>query len=421
MLIPLSLSAELEFSTGGEPWAEYEPAYTATEKQVALIPFWNDQEDIVIQFGEELYSAIIEMGFHPVLIDMDNLPADVPRGGFPPFMHPGPSVVGGAPLALTGDVFFNEFSDRWHLRLYLWRGVESRPVSDELVAVNIEAFAMVLPFVLDWIFTWREILPPDPPPPMAEYNFLYVGFRMGWAPQLFSPLWGSDNFRMYLGNFNYMAVSFNIRFLDFQFHNFRLLGFRYPTLWPNYFLGLQLEYIAMWDASHAALTMKLPALLRLTALNTDETRSFSLFGGAYLFLPFGESQRIQFGHVSENVLWGYTAGFSLGRSLGPGTLHKGLRWSGDMFSSARKTVTDDALHHHFNRQTFTLFVGYEMGFLGDIEERVRRTWGRVRDRIRPRREDTGDRQYTTTEVPHAWDTHEYTYAEQDEHYGQDLF
>lgn len=340
------------------------------DRRVALVPFWGENNEIIAQFGEELYIALSETIFSPEWVDMDNLPPSFPPGGLPPHMNPGPMLARDAPFAITGHVSFNSTTKQWHLRLYLWLVPEDRILlTDELVAFDREAVHMILPFMLRWLFsrvpTERppEPLPPPPtpippslpppiplpPPPTPEPPFLvYVGLQVAGNMQMFVPIWGTEDNNINLENAS-AAVSFNFQLLNLSTFN----------LSPRYFLGLQLEGIVLSDFTYEeTFSLMLPALLRFTARR--DRSFFSLLGGAYLFLPLVEGHSVQFGHETERIGpfagWGYTAGLIWGRRIGPGYLNTGLRWSSDMFSSRRMDTRD-----FYNRRMITISIGYEMG------------------------------------------------------------
>ena len=345
ILLPLSLFAE------------------DADKRVALVPFWGDNRDIIAQFGEELYIALNETTFRPEWVDIDRLPPNFPPGGLPPHMNPGPMLASDVPFAITGQISFNAAAERWHLRLYLWLVPENRILlTDELVAFDREAAHLILPFMLNWLFSQvpaerpREPLPPPPPPPAPtivlpppplpsppDSSLVYIGLRLEGNLQMFVCIWGTDNIDTSFENAG-VAASVNFQFLNLRTSNI-------PT---NFFLGLQLEGIATQDLENETLFLTFPVLFRFAV--RGENSSFSLLGGAFMFLPLNEGQ-ILFGLPNEHFLWGYTAGVLWGRRVGPGHVNIGLRWSGDMFSIDRSGTE----YNFFNRHTITISVGYELG------------------------------------------------------------
>jgi len=360
-------------------------------RQVALIPFWGEDPAVTAEFEEELFLALsVQDGFLPRRLNPAALPLYAPPlpphpEALPPFVLPGALLVGEAPLAMTGEVFLNPFSNRWHMRVYLWRMIDERLLfSEEFQAANRQEASMILPFMLQRVFSF---MPPDfeePAPVIVEVpvevivprggapqpiiiggqqviihqaapprrSMLYAGIRAGGNLQMFAPLsWGGGHQGFESAQWESVSAAAHAAFM---FHSFRMLDF-----------GLQIEGVATQDfGAGDAFTLSIPALLRITA--RMGTSSLSLLGGAYLLLPLGSAigsdasePGIKFGHADERIGpmagWGYAVGFGLGSRLGPGSLFIDTRWSHDMFSS--KMVD------YFRRGTISVSVGYELGFL----------------------------------------------------------
>jgi hypothetical protein len=134
--------------------AKESPARKATVSSVALVPFWGSNQNIIDQFGAELYASVGNMkDFQPVRIDMAKLPDDVPDGGFPPFVCPSPSLIRANPYALTGEVTRTD-TGSWSLRLYLWGMADARLVfTSTLTARNMNEYRLLLPGLLEKLFS----------------------------------------------------------------------------------------------------------------------------------------------------------------------------------------------------------------------------------------------------------------------------
>jgi len=357
------------------------------EREVALLPFWGDDDEIIVEFGDELYNALIDLeGFRPVQVDMYDLPLDVPDGGFPPFVSPSPSLTGDAPFAITGSVFYNVQGQRY-LRLYLWEVSGERPLfTDEMIASDREVVGLILPFMLRLLFQWipmegtqvflGPLLPhpaPEPPEPVVQTiilggervlvyqappipnRLLYVGLRLGGNVQIFDPLLDSGTV---FGNAEYL--DFYFRNLSAAVHlNLQLLGFqfsRFPLNPIAMFLGLQFEGIATKDFDNSAFSLMMPALFRMTV--RGGTSSFSLLAGAYMFsLLWEDDPSIQFSSsIGPFDGWGFTAGLGMGSRVGPGNIFVDMRWSNDMFRSIMAWGD-------FRRSMISVSVGYDLGFI----------------------------------------------------------
>ena len=123
-------------------------------QSVALVPFWGSEQNIIDQFGAELYAAVGNIkGYRPVMIDMTNLPDDVPERGFPPYICPSPSQTKTNLYALTGEVTRTD-TGSWDLRLYLWAMEDTRLVfTSKLTARNRSECKSLFPGLLEKLFS----------------------------------------------------------------------------------------------------------------------------------------------------------------------------------------------------------------------------------------------------------------------------
>jgi len=152
--LPMMLEWLFSWMPRGETNPKEASARNATVSSVALVPFWGSEQNIINQFGTELYTAVGNMkDFQPVRIDMTNLPKDVPEGGFPPFICPSPSLIKTNPLALTGEVTRTD-TGSLSLRLYLWEMADTRLVyTSKLTARNMSEYRLLLPELLKKLFS----------------------------------------------------------------------------------------------------------------------------------------------------------------------------------------------------------------------------------------------------------------------------
>jgi len=418
-LMPTGLFARDMPGPGSEGWAEiwaevweevWEEVWTEVwerrmgtrDVRIAIFPFWGENPDIVAQFGQELYAAIREMdGFAPVRVDMENLPPYIPPGGFPPHISPLPSLMGGAPLAITGLVKYSPAMRQWNLRLYLWQVSDTRPIfADELVAIDRESLAAILPYMLNWLISWTDYYDPaeeeevpveeapayepvyeyeekervpeyeDETPHFWEfpalidddpfyilkppiYSTIFVGLNAGWNMQVLHDMFpqATDGALMARTESANLSASLSVYF---QLINFQVSGLRF-------YLGPQTE-IAFFS-SPLGNGFMFPLLFRLTA--RWENWFVSPLVGAYLILPLDRS--IQIGPDERS--WGIGLGLGVGRELGMGHINIGFRWNQDMFSILDMNA--------YNRHMIAFTVGYEVGVDGLIrtlarERRLRR-------------------------------------------------
>ena len=392
--------------SGGDPPAPPEDRPPPEDRRVALVPFWGEDDGIISQFGEELYAAVAAIeGFAPRWVDMVNLPADVPEGGFPPFVAPSLSLTLDSPFSITGDLSSNPVSGQWHLRLFLWQMADNRLLfSDEMAAFGREDASVTMPFLLEWLFSWiptdeaaaepmviylerepevivervylerepaepivervyvelepevivervyverepeiiERVVEAERPAPPPEHHWLYAGARGGWSLTLLSDPWNGENIDTGWRNFHAAASAHG------RLHSFQVS--------ENIFLqpGAVLELAFSRDFDLGATALSVPLMPAVTARAGGS--AFTLMGGAYAFFPLAASGDARFGLEGESFLWGVTAGARIAQRVGPGYLFTDLRWSRDMFGGAR---TD-----YFRRSAASVSIGFEIGLFG---------------------------------------------------------
>jgi hypothetical protein len=143
-------------------------------------------------FFEELVKAIprvpgYEGAYRIHVIDLvNNRPADVPPGGFPPYVCPSPSVTAGAAYAITGEVGEDkDYPGEYWVRIYLWQMDKGRLiVSDMVNASSRESCAASYPYILAYLFstvdeTKLATAPGKKPAGDSENHWLSLGFRVG--------------------------------------------------------------------------------------------------------------------------------------------------------------------------------------------------------------------------------------------------
>ena len=357
---------------------------------VALIPFkvWggadNTVKELAARFDAIMSQTITSKDvYEPKLVDMDNLPEDVPKGGFPPFLCPSPSETGDAPYAMTGEL--SEGDDGIHSRFYLWDMGSNRLVfSDEMVANDEEGFEISIPMMLDWLFSWLKgpetaaapppapvetpppapppmeaASPPVPPPPPEPENWLYLGLRGGLTFDFFtqaSKMPFEDDINYYL-NMN-AAFQASVQILSFFAVQAEMVFITGEV--PFKFFR---ENLLPQDADNPPDTSMIksylaqfPLLLKFTY---RQPRYFAaILAGAYYAMPIGEmASEYYSGRYNINLPLGYAAGISTGMKAGPGFLFLDLRWSSDL---GDLTADKDAL---YRRSMVNLAIGYEIGII----------------------------------------------------------
>jgi len=347
---------------------------------VALVPFWGEDDKFIKEFGEELYTGVGNMqGYMPVVIDMTNLPDDVPEGGFPPYICPSPSLIKTNPIALTGELTADPDDDEfWHLRLYLWEMSETRLVfSDELTAYDREECAAGLPGMLEWLFSWlkkaragsgvgdgdltnlngqgRNVFITTSMP----LHWMYVGARTGVTPIRIQdkPDWDKYN-QNYVGNFYNSinaAVSYSMAFFPESVPFFSRFAAQAEAVF-NYDLNVTKDT----NAEPIPAIMISPTVLLKCQVYRQGNMLFSVFGGAYIPFPIGDTVYSYFDQ--QNFPVGLTFGTSFAAKIDPvpGLFLIDLRYSGDWWFNTIVRADDDG---YKRKHALTISVGYEYGII----------------------------------------------------------
>jgi hypothetical protein len=337
---------------------------------VALIPFWGSNPQIIQEFGEELYKGVNDMsGFRSAVIDMNNLPEDVPEGGFPPYICPSPSLTKTHPLALTGEMTPDPDDEEfWHLRLYLWEMGDTRLVfSDELTAYDRNDCAIALPGMLEWLFSWLTkggassgtggVSVPGPDSGFGTarevfittsmpLHWMYIGGRGGLTPLRMQaePGWEDPDTRHVANHWQTMnaALSFTASLA--------------PESVPFFSrFAAQIEGVLNYDwAPITVMTISPGALLKFQAYRQGNML-FSLFGGAYTSMLLSDT----IAYDSAFPI-GLHFGLSFGAKLDPlpGIFFIDMRFSMDMFNTYVRA--DD---EGYKRRSVTISFGYEYGVI----------------------------------------------------------
>jgi hypothetical protein len=359
---------------------------SAQQQTIALIPFWGDNQNIISQFGDEVFRGLNNMGnFRPSRINMNpaNLPDDVPEGGFPPFVCPSPSLTRNMPYALTGEIVEDPDTGGWSLRLYLWKMTESRLIfSDRLTAFDRETCRTILPGLLEWIFSW---IPEDNPQPaggsdgeprivyvnvpaeVAETDrpaeadkprivnipteadkWLYFGLRAGGGLLIHTDPWLIENAYKFGGN-----VYTNIHMaLHMHFQPFNTLGLQVEGI----FSTDSLEGFKLFET----FTITLPVMVRFTLRKNSSV--FSALGGIYFPFILG---KLKDGFEYAPPPMGLTAGLQIGSKAGPGALFFDLRFSMDFTNVWQKEDIPNIYSREsgYHRIMINIGVGYELGVI----------------------------------------------------------
>jgi hypothetical protein len=308
---------------------------------------------------------------------MEHLPADVPPGGFPPYVCPSPSLTGQAPYAITGEVVKNQ-SEAYHLRLYLWEMENTRLVyTDEITVRDREECERFLPPSLEWLLShlpeppWKPAAAPVPATeasrlrlPVPEYYRLNLGIKIGSAFRFYSrppdTVFLEDDVAYF---FNIAAgiqcAWYFLPFLGVQMEaEFTSDHAPFKTVNKN-----KTDSLSAYNTPFTAYSLSFPLLLKYSFRRN--TFTISALAGGYLFVPLGDMRNEAivpgsgglFSYGMEPPL-GYIAGIDLGTKVGPGNLFLDLRWAQDL-GMLRATSGETA----YTRSMFSIAIGYELGFV----------------------------------------------------------
>jgi hypothetical protein len=341
---------------------------------VALIPFWGADGDIRDQFGESLWLAVDQMNaYRPVRVDMEHLPADVPEGGFPPYVCPSPSLTADMPYALTGEVLPDGETGLYHLRLYLWEMAHNRLLySDELTAENREEADSGLPALVKWLFS-RADSPPTAadeagfelflPPSNPVEHWLFLGLRAGTSLRFYS----RPQAEPFVEKDVHHYFNLNIA-LQASVHFNSLLGVQAEAIFTTDYApfksyaitgGSVTNTLSLYDAPITAWSLMVPLALKIP--HRDAPLRAAGLAGLYLAAPLGTMQNNVMGGTFGYALTvpiGYTLGIDLGMKAGPGYLFLDLRWAQDLGD----TVKAGSQELIYRRSMISLSAGYELGF-----------------------------------------------------------
>jgi hypothetical protein len=362
-------------------------AQTGNREVVALIPFWGVDETAQIEFAEEVLDGINRLaGYRSSLIDMTNIPEDVPEGGYEPNVCPSPSLTRGLPYAMTGEITEDYDSGGFAMRLYLWRMEGTRLVySDRMVAFDREVCRLVLPGLLDWMFSFLKdienpfqlvgaggaggggdssledrvrIFAPEEPD-----HWLYVGARAGISMKMLANPDQKTPINPYRYNNEDLPGLTTMNVINAA----ATVSWMFPdnALFASPF-GLQAEFLFNIDTEPEFnySTLAIAAILR-THLYRGGKASIVLLTGGYFALKPIENENgfnnnmVMVGDTKYENGFGLTAGVTAGQKFGPGYLYLEVRWMGDLFATTYK----DGNYEGFNRHLFGLCIGYEFGII----------------------------------------------------------
>lgn len=337
-------------------------AESAGQRTIAVLPFWGDP--IAAEFGDVLIMTLVRNElYRPFIVDMRNLPPDVPEGGFPPYICPSPSLTAGSPYAITGEVLWSDEYNMFVLRMYLWEMATRRLVSsDEMQALDRAGGEVALPALLDWMLSWLAI-PAEQTFPVQN-KWLYLGLRAGpsfgfYQRSIREPFVEQQVDNYYNAN---AAVQASVELLPFLGIQTELSFNRDYAPFVSYQIVSPPSggsTLALESAPFVSWSLMIPLNLKMTLRRP--TYFVAVFGGAYVTLPLGEMKQESSGKTFKYFFEppiGITVGINSGVKAGPGYVFVDIRWNADL---GEKVM--DSGEAFYKRGMISLSLGYEVGFI----------------------------------------------------------
>jgi hypothetical protein len=316
-------------------------------------------------FFDELIKAIPNVPdyvgvYRPYAIDLvNNRPADVPPGGFPPYICPSPSLTAGAAYAITGEVgrSKDDPGEYW-VRMYVWQMSNGRLIASDMVtAADRQSSAASYPYVLAYLFSIidegkQAVAQPQLDPSQVEQaqtvyrptsrpkpvqNWLNIGLRASAG----NSTWFIDPVTSSCLNAN-AALQIGVNVVA------------QLTIMAE--ANMNVHY-AFEDFDNNFWNMTVPLLFRLN-LQNDPVKA-GIYLGPYLSFPMPWSES-PYQDADFYKLIGISFGISVGWKLGPGYFFIDGRMNHLLFFS------DDGIEYPSNAAVFG--IGYEFTL---IKKKVR--------------------------------------------------
>jgi hypothetical protein len=335
---------------------------TFAQETIAVHPL-NDNTDNPMSaiFLEELIKAIPGVPgysgiYRSYTIDLvNNRPADVPPGGFPPYICPSPSLTADAAYAITGEIGENRDNPgEYWMRIYLWQMDKGRLLASDMInASDRESCAASYPYVLGYLYSiidenkqiaaQPQIFPQQAEQLQAVYrptskprptqNWLNLGLHGG-----------AGNSTWFDGESAYSFLNINAAF------QVGVNLFSHFTIQTE--ANLNGHYV-FEDFDTHFWQMTVPLLFKFP-FQSDPLKT-SIYLGPYVSFPMPGSESLYYKDVEFFKLIGICYGVSVGWKLGPGYFFVDGRFSHLLFFS------DDGIKYPSNAAVFS--IGYEIDII----------------------------------------------------------
>jgi hypothetical protein len=311
-------------------------------------------------FIEELIKAIPSVpgyagSYRPYTIDLvNNRPADVPPGGFPPYICPSPSLTAGAAYAITGEVGENRDNPgEYWMRIYLWQMDKGRLLASDMVnASDRESCAASYPYVLGYLYSVIDenkqvaVQAQDFPQQADQLQTVYRPTSRPKPQQYWLNLGlhgGAGNSTWFEGESTSSFLNINAAF------QVGVNVFSHFSVQTEANLNGHYDFE---DFDNHFWQITIPILFKFPFQN-DPLKT-SLYLGPYVFFPMSGSES-PYADTDFYKLIGLCYGLSVGWKLGPGYFFVDGRFSHLLFFS------DDGINYPSNTAVFS--IGYEIDII----------------------------------------------------------
>jgi hypothetical protein len=311
-------------------------------------------------FLEELIKAIPGVPgyvgvYRSFAIDLvNNRPADVPPGGFPPYICPSPSLTAGSAYAITGEVGRSRDNPgEYWVRIYVWQMSNGRLIASDMVNASDRAScAASYPYVLGYLFSViDENKPTAAQPsdvPLQSIDQIQTVYRPTSRPKPVQN-WLNIGLQASAGNSTWFLNNVTNSYLNasaaFQ------IG---VTVIPQLTIQAEANMNVHFDLINFEANfwhVNVPLLFKLN-LQNDPVKA-SIYLGPYLLFPMPWSEAAI--DTDFYKLIGVSLGVSVGWKLGPGYFFVDGRMNHLLF------LSDNGMEYPSNAAVFG--IGYEFNLI----------------------------------------------------------
>jgi hypothetical protein len=325
---------------------------------VAVLPLAGEETEMIRRFQDRTAAAVAALEkYSPREV---HLSAVTDAGmEIPTDMPPVQSLASGARYALTGGVYPGSRTGEYYLQLWLWDMAGSTMIyTDDLVYDDMDGALESLPGLVEWLFSHiREITIETPKADTWQDPLFMLGLRMGLSHRWYASS-GKNALALNLEG----GVSGAMRLTSLFSLQLEFLLTKDTVVDRG--LDLTSSPPVMENKKYTNLSLIVPLLFKMN-FRAGPVR-LSPLAGFYLMAPLGKTRYRYSTGGEDTYSWsftvplGITAGLEGAVQYGPGKIFAGLRYAGDFGLAIIDSVPEE---RSYRRRTFSLYLGYEFGFL----------------------------------------------------------